>query len=266
MEKRTIPMPKEYMLIGEVAKKAGVTVRTLQYYDKEGLLSPTAESESGYRLYTDKDMVKLVQILVMKQLGFTLEEIKKRMSSLDSTDDVINALTQQAAEIRKKISLLTKSLNEIEALKSEVTQIDAVDFQKIGAILATLQMQGGNYWIIKHFDSDLIAVASETLSEGKAKELTEAMNRSYSEANQLRLENLTPDSEEVQKFAKEFWEGLMAVMGGDIKLVQKINEQVVKLMGSNTNMDTEFVATHRYIESALQVYFSNLYLGGELID
>ena len=45
-------IPENFMTVGELAKKMGTTVRTLQYYDKEGLLSPTTESEGGRRLYT----------------------------------------------------------------------------------------------------------------------------------------------------------------------------------------------------------------------
>ena len=52
-------IPEGFMTVGELAKKMGVTIRTLQYYDKEGLLSPSAESEGGRRLYTDKDLVLL---------------------------------------------------------------------------------------------------------------------------------------------------------------------------------------------------------------
>ena len=55
-------IPHGYMTVGEVAKKMDVTVRTLQHYDREGLLSPSAISEGGRRLYTDKDIVKLHQI------------------------------------------------------------------------------------------------------------------------------------------------------------------------------------------------------------
>ena len=54
-------IPEGYMTVGEVAKKMGVTVRTLQYYDREGLFSPSAISEGGRRLYTDKDIIKLHQ-------------------------------------------------------------------------------------------------------------------------------------------------------------------------------------------------------------
>ena len=56
-------IPEGFMTVGELAKKMNVTVRTLQYYDKEGVLSPSAESEGGRRLYTDKDLVLLHQIL-----------------------------------------------------------------------------------------------------------------------------------------------------------------------------------------------------------
>ena len=56
-------IPQGYMTLGEVAKKMGVTVRTLQYYDKKGLLSPSAESEGGRRLYTNKELIILNQII-----------------------------------------------------------------------------------------------------------------------------------------------------------------------------------------------------------
>lgn len=102
------------MTVGEVAKKIGVTVRTLQYYNKEGLLSPSAESEGGRRLYTDKDLIKLHQIISLKSLGFSLDDIKQRLISLETPTDVANALTEQADDIRRKIEQLTASLTAIE--------------------------------------------------------------------------------------------------------------------------------------------------------
>lgn len=95
-------IPQGFMTVGEVAKKMGVTVRTLQYYDKEGLLSPSAESEGGRRLYTDKDLVTLHQIISLKSLGFSLDDIKGRLISLETPADIANALTEQADDIRQK--------------------------------------------------------------------------------------------------------------------------------------------------------------------
>ena len=118
-----------YMTVGEMAKKTGVTVRTLQYYDREGLLHPSAESEGGRRLYTHKDRVKLHQILSLKHLGFSLDDIKNRLISLDTPVEVATVLAEQAAAIREKIDALTKSLHDIESLRGEVLQMQRVDFK-----------------------------------------------------------------------------------------------------------------------------------------
>lgn len=114
----------------------GITVRTLQYYDKEGLLSPSAESEGGRRLYTDKDFVTLHQIVSLKSLGFSLEDIKHRLISLETPTDVANALTEQADDIRRKIEQLTASLTAMEQLKAEVLQMQTVNFKNMQTLLS----------------------------------------------------------------------------------------------------------------------------------
>lgn len=88
-------IPRGYMTVGEVAKKMQSTVRTLQYYDKEGILSPSAESEGGRRMYTYKDIVKLHQIQSLKYLGFSLDDIKNRLISLDTPDEMATLLTER---------------------------------------------------------------------------------------------------------------------------------------------------------------------------
>lgn len=128
-------IPLGFMTVGEVAKKIGVTVRTLQYYDKEGLLSPSVASEGGRRLYTDKDLVMLHQIISLKSLGFSLDDIKHRLISLETPTDVATALTEQADSIREKIEQLTASLTAIEQLKEEVLQIQTVNFKKYTDII-----------------------------------------------------------------------------------------------------------------------------------
>ena len=108
-------IPNNFMTIGEVAKKMGVTVRTLQYYDKEGLLSPSKQSEGGRRLYSSKELIMLHQILSLKSLGFTLDDIKERLIKLETPKDVANALSEQADDIRNKIKNLQDSLKAIES-------------------------------------------------------------------------------------------------------------------------------------------------------
>lgn len=108
-KKRAIP--EGYMTVGELAGKMGTTVRTLQYYDREGLLSPSSESEGGRRLYTYKDMIRLHQIQALKSLGFSLGDIKNRLISLDTPEEVAEALTGQAGKRYGSCSLSVSSNN-----------------------------------------------------------------------------------------------------------------------------------------------------------
>lgn len=62
--------------IGELAKLAGLTVRTLRYYDQIGLFSPSGHTDSGHRSYTEFDIAHLQQIMSLKELGLSLDQIK----------------------------------------------------------------------------------------------------------------------------------------------------------------------------------------------
>lgn len=69
--------------ISQVAELTGISIRTLQYYDKIGLLKPSELTQSGYRLYDDEALQKLQQILFFKELGFKLKEIREILQKLD---------------------------------------------------------------------------------------------------------------------------------------------------------------------------------------
>jgi len=250
-------IPAGYMRIGEMAKKADVTVRTLQYYDKEGLLSPSAESEGGFRLYTEKDMAKLIQILLMKELGFPLGEIKKRLTSMDTPPDVANVLAEQAAQIRNKIEVLSETLDAIEALKEEVTHMEKVDFKKYAAILVNLQIKNKHYWMVKHFNDDILDKLAESLDREKAENIIKKANHLYDEAAIFHQQGILPESEMGQKFAKEFWDMMLDVTGGDFDLMQKMNDHAVKIFMNDDKQRENFMEMNRFIQPALAFYLNS---------
>ena len=88
------------MTVHEVSKLAGVSIRTLQYYDKIGLLHPSNYSDAGYRLYADTDLERLQQILLFRELEFPLKDIRKIMESPDY--DRNKALDQQITLLKLK--------------------------------------------------------------------------------------------------------------------------------------------------------------------
>ncbi len=184
-----------WMTVGQAAKKGGVTVRTLQYYDKEGLLSPTAVSEGGRRLYTDKDVVRLHQILSMKSLGFSLDDIKNRLIPLDTPGDVAEVLSKQAAALREKIESLSESLKAIEALREEVLQMHSVDFGKYADIVVNLQMKNEYYWLIKNLDDRALECFRGRFDKESGQAMLETFTRLQEEAVRLQNGGAAPESE-----------------------------------------------------------------------
>ena len=84
----------QYYTTGEFARMAHVTIRTIRYYDKKGLLKPSFINESGYRMYSDEDFLKLQKILSLKYLGFSLNEIGN-MTIHDTSADILKSLKMQ---------------------------------------------------------------------------------------------------------------------------------------------------------------------------
>jgi len=90
--------------VGEVAELAHVSVRTLHHYNELGLLAPSERSESGYRLYSYDDVARLQEILIWRQLGFSLTEIKSLLD--DPEYDRIHALERQRELVEREIDRL----------------------------------------------------------------------------------------------------------------------------------------------------------------
>src|SRR5439155_16209651 len=76
-------MPFEALKVGELSKRTGLTVRTLHHYDEIGLLRPSLHTGSGHRLYTEADVARLQQILSLRQLGFSLEQVRAALDRAD---------------------------------------------------------------------------------------------------------------------------------------------------------------------------------------
>jgi len=248
-------IPQGYMTVGEVAKKMGVTVRTLQYYDRECLLSPSAESEGGRRLYTDKDVIELHQILSLKHLGFSLDDIKNCLISLDTPADVAGVLTEQASAIRKKIETLSESLNAIEALRTEVLQMRSVDFKKYADIIVNLQMKNEFYWLIKHFDDTTLNHFRLRFDMDSGLAMMEAFNRLQDEAIRLQKDGVPPESGKGQSLAKAYWNMILEFTDGDMSLLPKLME-LERIDSPNKEWKQQQAAVHSFIEPALETYFA----------
>ena len=107
-----MPVPRTYR-VADVARKSGVSIRALHHYDDIGLLVPTGRTEAGYRLYTDADLLRLQQILIGRELGFSLEEIKRSLN--DPRFDHRQALVGQRQRLEEKSRALAEMLRAVDA-------------------------------------------------------------------------------------------------------------------------------------------------------
>lgn len=101
----------EYTIL-KLAKMAGVSTRTLRYYDEVGILQPARINSSGYRIYGSKEVDRLQQILFYRELDFSIDKIKE---ILDSTDfDELRALTTHREQLLNKRKQLDLLINNVE--------------------------------------------------------------------------------------------------------------------------------------------------------
>lgn len=92
-----------YYSSGDFARKAKVTLRTVRYYDQKNILKPTLVTDSGSRFYTDQDFARLQQILLLKYLGFTLDDIKDMTTSEMDSHFMLDSLQIQLRLVQEKL-------------------------------------------------------------------------------------------------------------------------------------------------------------------
>jgi DNA-binding transcriptional MerR regulator len=85
--------------IGEVAERVGLSLRTVRYYEEQGLFEPAGRTDGGFRLYTEREVDRLLLIKQMKPLGFTVQQMRELLTAHDTlaSDD---AQARQQAESR----------------------------------------------------------------------------------------------------------------------------------------------------------------------
>ena len=176
---------------------------------------------------------------------------------METPADVANALTEQAEDIRQKIGRLQASLSAIEQLKTEVLQMQTVNFKKYADIIVNLQMENDSYYLIKRFDDDTLDHIRRQFDKESGLDFMDRFNRLSDEIVQLQEENVPPESEKCQQVVKEYWGLIVEFTNGDMSMLPKLME--VGSIDTATNAwEERQKIVNDYLEPALQVYFSRL--------
>lgn len=151
--------------VAQVARRTGITVRTLHHYEAEGLLVPARRSEKGYRLYGADELQRLQHVLALKALGFSLAEIRQCLAT--DAPGLGTALRHQIVRLREAIMRQSQLLARIEAVANAVEQGGMIDAETLlSSIEASTMME-------KHFTDEQRAYFRQRREEIGAERINE---------------------------------------------------------------------------------------------
>ena len=209
----------------QFAKFAGVTVRTLQHYDRIGLLKPTRRDHNGFRLYGAGDFARLQQITTLKFIGFPLKQIKDILGNGQIRLDETLKLQRKVVEAQRyRLSLALEAIKRAEAAfeKSGTTDWDA-----FGQINEVINMEQNTEWTKKYYSE----AAQAKIEERKnlwSPELQVRVTRDWAELvadiEKAMADGIRPTESRAQELAAR-WRGLLTEFtGGDKGIQQGLNK------------------------------------------
>ncbi len=183
--------------VNEVSKIAGISVRTLQYYDKIGLLPPSGFTDSGYRLYNEDSLERLQTILLFRELEFPLKEIKEIIENPDF--DRGKALSEQIKLLELRREQLDSLISLAEKLKNKEEKIldfSAFDKTKLKEYEAEVKEKWGKTSAFSEFE-----IKSEGRSDSDNASIAVGMMEIFAEFG--KISGKKPESSEAQELVKK---------------------------------------------------------------
>lgn len=119
---------------GELAKLCGVSVRTVQYYDSRGVLTPSELSEGGRRLYSPDDLRRLKIICFLRSIDLPINAIAQLLSEENPSNVISLLLAQQQEDLQEEIRVREEKLQTLEALKQELKNVKNFSVESIADI------------------------------------------------------------------------------------------------------------------------------------
>jgi MerR family transcriptional regulator, thiopeptide resistance regulator len=197
------------MKVGQLARRTGLTVRTLHYYEEIGLLTPSRRTETGHRMYGAEDIARLQQILSLRQLGFALEDIR---GCLDGPDfSLAEVLRLHLSRLREQMESQQQLLRRLESLAEHVRAAETVS---VDELLQTIQVMTMYEKYYTPEQLDVLKERSREVGEERIRQVESEWAALYAEA-QAEMENGTdPCDERVQALVTRS-EDLISEFTGD---------------------------------------------------
>jgi len=225
------------MKIGELAKKTGVSVRTLHHYDEIGLLMPSARSESEHRIYDKSDIVRLHQILALKRLNLSLEEIGEIVGK--NTVQIQNLLDRNIESLEAELETGKQTLGTLRGARQFLIYKDDVELLELTNTIRDITLSQD------YFSDSQLSEMEENERRVGAKEMSEILNnlpRMTADIREALARKLPPSDPKVLTVVKR-WLEIAGMLGGDndtivttVKEIVDENPEILARNGLNQEM------------------------------
>jgi len=204
--------------VGALARQTGLTVRTLHHYDEIGLLSPSLRTGAGHRLYTAEDLGRLVQILSLRQLGLSLDEVRESLARPESTLQQVLGL--HIAKLRERIDLQQRLCRRLETVVERLRTAETVSVDDFIQTLEAMTM------FEKHFTPEQlqeIHARGEQIGPERIREVEAEWPRLIAQVRAEMEKGTDPASAAVQDLARRWKELLREFTGGNPGIQKGLN-------------------------------------------
>ncbi|BAC12381.1 transcriptional activator of multidrug-efflux transporter [Oceanobacillus iheyensis HTE831] len=196
-------MTKDIFSVSEFAQYTGLSIRTLHYYEEKGILHPLRDKDTGHRRYVKEDLLQLHQIVTLKFLGFTLEEIKDITMSTSVDLSFIETLRLQEAKLVEDKEKIEVSLEMIKRTVKLIEDEKQIDKDMLVSLLASMQTEKQQKEISKGILSDQAIDQLFRATDSEKLLWEKEILRFYKETK--RLVGRSSDDPEVMKLFQRFF-------------------------------------------------------------
>lgn len=246
-------MSKQYS-IGEFARKTGITIRTLHYYDEIDLLKPSFISDSGRRYYSDDNIIQLQKIVSLKYLGYPLEKIHELIHLHDwDLQESLQFQKQEMLQKRAQIDRVIRTLDHALFMMEEQGSINSNIFMTLIHNIHNEDEQ--KEWMKNYFPKDSVEQLF-SLPEEKHMELNSKTVRLFDELKAMAGQD--PTGQHVQALIHDYFALALEIYPGAFELVQELQDQDIEIDDNLELFPTPFSSEEEeWLAQAIQYYWEN---------
>ncbi len=188
----------------EFSKLTGLSIRTLHYYDEEGILEPHHKNKHGFRFYSHGNFLTAQKIITLKYVGFNLKQIQKIIAIPNF--DLLGSLRLQASALRDSVAQLNKGLIVVEESIKHYSTHGEIDWQTISRVLKTFKISHsdlGKDWKERNFTIEEQKFFGAKRFQKIKINYEQPWAKLFADAKRFMLEGKDPLSDEMQELAQK---------------------------------------------------------------